>query len=135
MLRRMAVTDYHIPGTDDILESGTPVIIPVYSFHHDPEYFPNPDVFQPERIYDKKRMLAFGLGQRSCIGLRFSRMQLSIALIMFLRNFELLTCDKTVGALEFKSFGVRLSPKDKVYLKLNPLQCWIFFKILIFIVK
>lgn len=123
MLRRIAVTDYLIPGTNDTLKKGTPVLIPVYSFHRDPQHFPNPDDFQPERIYDKKQMLAFGLGPRNCIGLRFSRMQLSIALIMFLRNFELLTCDRAVDELEFKSFGVRLSPKDKVYLKLNPLQC------------
>lgn len=125
MLRRIAVEDYHVPGTNKIFQKGTPVIIPVYAIHHDPEYFADPDEFEPERFAAdeaKKRTLAFGLGPRNCIGLRFSKMQLSIALITLLNNFQILTCDRTISPMEFKPLGVRLTPKGKVYLKLNKLR-------------
>lgn len=122
MLRRIAVNDYQVPGTNQVIEKGTPVIIPVYAFHHDPKYFPNPDDFNPERFSNeeaKKLSLAFGLGPRNCIGLRFSKMQLSISLITFLKNFDISTCDKTISSPEWKPLGLRLSPKGEVYLKLK----------------
>lgn len=96
----------------------------MYAIHHDPKYFPNPDEFKPERFATdeaKKRTLAFGLGPRNCIGLRFSKMQLSIALVTFIKNFEILPSDRTASPLEFKPLGLRLTPKGKVYLKLNNL--------------
>lgn len=126
MLRRIAVNDYQIPGTDQLLEKGTAVIIPVYSFHHDPEYFPNPDEFQPDRFplneNTKKRMLAFGLGTRNCIGQRFSKMLLSITLITILKKFEIFTCENTVDSIALKPSFIRLTPKERIYLKFNSLE-------------
>lgn len=124
MLRRIAVEDYKVPGTGQIIEKGTPVIIPVYAVHQDPEYFADPNKFDPERFATdeaKKTILPFGIGPRNCIGIRFSKMQLSIGLITFLRNFEISTCEQTVLPMEFKACSLRLTPKSKVYLKLNKL--------------
>lgn len=125
MLRRIAVKDYTVPGTDQIIQKGTPVLIPIYAIHHDPEYYADPDQFEPERfVMDEamKKNFAFGFGPRSCIGLRFSKMQLSIALITLVKNFEFLTCDETISPLEFEPLGNRLTPKDKVYLKLRKIE-------------
>lgn len=124
MLRRIAVKDYQVPGTDQIIEKGTPVIIPVYAIHHDPEYFADSHEFKPERFAmneARKRTLTFGLGPRNCIGTLFSKMQLSISLITFLNNFEILTCNQTLPP-EFKPLGLRLTPKGKVYLRLNEIR-------------
>lgn len=126
MLRRIAVDDFQIPGTSQVIERGTPVIIPVYSFHHDPEFFPNPDEFQPDRFSsnesNRTRTLAFGLGQRKCIGMRFSEMLLSITLITIVKNFEIFTCDQTITSIKFKPSFIRLSPKDRIYLRFNSLS-------------
>lgn len=65
-------------GDDKILnvEPGVTVAIPVYHFHHDETYFPQPDEFRPERFDNgaiselTKRgcLLAFGDGPRICLG-------------------------------------------------------------------
>lgn len=69
---RKAKNDYRLPGTDVVIERGTKVVIPVRAIHLDPEYYPNPDKFDPERFSSdekKKRnimtWLAFGDGPRN----------------------------------------------------------------------
>lgn len=65
---RFADIDKTIPG-------GTKIVIPVYAIHHDPNHYPNPDQFDPERFDEKVAstrhplaFLAFGDGPRNCIG-------------------------------------------------------------------
>lgn len=50
-------------------------LFPVYGFHHDSKYFPNPEKFDPERFSDENKhniipgtYLPFGIGPRNCIG-------------------------------------------------------------------
>lgn len=73
--RRVCTKKYKVPGTEIVLEEDSTVLIPVYGIHHDPQYYPNPDKFDPERFSDenkKKRhpfaFLPFGEGPRMCIG-------------------------------------------------------------------
>lgn len=56
---------------------GSHVVIPIYAMHHNPQYFPNPDVFDPERFssINRQRILPntyipFGTGPRQCIGMQ-----------------------------------------------------------------
>lgn len=75
MLNRNCVADYHVPGTDFVMEKDTRVIIPVYGIQHDEEYFPDPEKFDPERFNETNKhniqpftYLPFGDGPRICIG-------------------------------------------------------------------
>jgi cytochrome P450 family 6 len=58
-----------------IIPKGTGVYIPVLALHHDPQYFPDPDKFDPERFTEENKhnrpncvYLPFGEGPRTCIG-------------------------------------------------------------------
>lgn len=53
ILNRETTKNYTIPDTNIVIEKGTSVIIPVYALHHDPQYFPNPEKFMPERFLEK----------------------------------------------------------------------------------
>lgn len=50
VLTRKCTKEYKVPNTDLIIPKGTHCTIPIYSIHHDKEYYPQPDVFDPERF-------------------------------------------------------------------------------------
>lgn len=76
-LQRKAIKDYKIPDSDVVLPKGRSVMIPVHAIHHDPEIYPQPEKFDPERFSVEEKAkrhqfsyLPFGEGPRICIGMR-----------------------------------------------------------------
>lgn len=74
-LDRRCQSDFHVQGTKIIIEKNTPVIIPLTGLHYDPEYFPDPLRFNPERFLGENKAnippysyMPFGDGPRKCIG-------------------------------------------------------------------
>lgn len=83
MLRKCA-KEYKIPGTDQVIPEGKNVLIPIYSIHHDPEYYPEPEKFDPERFSTENTLarnpltfLAFGEGPRA-VSYKFIQIEESI---------------------------------------------------------
>lgn len=50
MTDRSVTMDYKVPGTKYTLKKGDCIQIAINGLHHDPEYFPNPGKFDPERF-------------------------------------------------------------------------------------
>ncbi len=73
------------------LRRGTLVMIPVYSIQRSESLWENPNEFNPNREYDERAegSLPFGLGPRRCLGARFARTELLIALSRICRQWEL----------------------------------------------
>lgn len=103
---------YQISPTVTI-EPGTSIIIPTYALHNDDRYFPNPEMYDPERFSDENKQnivkgsfLPFGDGPRMCLGQRFGLLQVKIAVIAILRAFRLSVNKKTIEPLQIdpKSF-------------------------------
>lgn len=76
MVPRLCNKNYEIPGTDIIIEKGLKVLVPIHAIHHDPQYYPDPWKFDPERFRDNNKklrdsctFLPFGEGPRICIGM------------------------------------------------------------------
>ena len=70
--------------------------------HRDPEFFPEPERFMPERFSEEARkgldnetFLPFGAGQRICIGMRLAMIETKMILAELLSKFKFYPCDKT----------------------------------------
>lgn len=62
-----------IPGTESVIEKGTPVYISLYGLQRDRKFFYNPDDFNPERFNEDWTIptayIPFGpFGPRMCPG-------------------------------------------------------------------
>ncbi|KAH9528103.1 Thromboxane-A synthase [Dermatophagoides farinae] len=107
LLSREAMEEYHIPEYKYTLEKDEAITIPVYAIHHDPEYYPNPETFNPDRFMPENRhnivpytYLPFGGGPRNCIGMRFALSEAKLGLANLLKNFIIIATDKTCDRLQ-----------------------------------
>lgn len=96
-----------LPGGIEIdgerIPSGIDVGVPSYAIHHDPEYYPEPWSFVPERwIPDektgvtqesvnqaKRAFCPFSLGSRGCLGKALGNLEVKIALALILFQFDI----------------------------------------------
>ncbi|XP_039953556.1 probable cytochrome P450 6a23 [Bactrocera tryoni] len=127
-LVREADIDYKTADPRFTIEKGTMVIIPVYELHHDHQYFPNPEKFDPDRFSEAEiktrpacTYLPFGDGPRNCIGLRFGKMQVCIGLTYLLRHFKFSVCEETEERLSFQVEKIILQPINGIKLRVQRL--------------
>uniref|UniRef100_A0A182PYV2 Uncharacterized protein n=1 Tax=Anopheles epiroticus TaxID=199890 RepID=A0A182PYV2_9DIPT len=120
--------DYTIPGTQHVIPKGMMVQVPIYALHHDPQYYPEPERFDPERFRPEVAnerppyvYMPFGEGPRICIGLRFGMMQTKVGLITLLRQFRFSPTDRTPDRIRFMPNVFVLSPDSGNYLQVEKL--------------
>jgi len=102
------------------------VQIPIYAIHHDPQYYPNPNQFNPERFMpeNKDRLipytyLPFGTGPRNCVGLRFALINIKTAVAKILRKFKFVKTENTKTEFEYKKFVVFTQAIDMGTIKIE----------------
>lgn len=97
-LDRQCTKDFDVCDADGrrlfTLPRGHCVWIPAYAIHHDPEHYPEPERFDPERFSAERRheiqpftFLGMGVGPRNCIGSRFALAELKVFIVQMLRVF------------------------------------------------
>ncbi|RDD38954.1 Cytochrome P450 3A24 [Trichoplax sp. H2] len=103
---------------------GDAIKIPVYGIHRDSEFWPNPEKFLPERFSAESTQkrhnccyLPFGLGPRSCIGLRLALFTIKVFLVKQLQQFEFKVCEQTVTSLEIEA-KASLSPLSDLFVQI-----------------
>nr|CAD7258875.1 unnamed protein product [Timema shepardi] len=121
-LERLCTKEYVIPHTDVTVEKGTLVMIPVYALHHDPDYFPDPEKFDPERFnqdnknsFPQYAYLPFGEGPRICIGMRFGLMQVKVGLATLLSKYEFSISEKSSVPLILEPAAMLTTAKGSPY--------------------
>jgi cytochrome P450 family 3 subfamily A len=95
------------------------VQVPIYARHHDPEFYPNPYRFDPNRFLPENRhlltpytYLPFGAGPRNCVGMRFGLMEAKTAIVNLINKFKFVRTENTKVPLEFVKGSRILKAKD-----------------------
>jgi cytochrome P450 len=74
-------------------EPGPSLVVNAYLVHHDPDVYPDPYTFRPERFLDTKpgtyTWLPFGGGRRRCLGSSFAILEMQVVIAEMVRRFEL----------------------------------------------
>ncbi|KAI8045313.1 probable cytochrome P450 6d4 [Drosophila gunungcola] len=123
ILNRECTQDYTVPETNHVIPKGTPVVISLYGIHHDAEYFPDPEKYDPYRFAEESRnysptaFMPFGEGPRICIAQRMGRVNAKLAIIKILQNFNVEVMSKR--EIEFENHGIALMPKHGARVRLS----------------
>ncbi|EDW74205.1 uncharacterized protein Dwil_GK19397 [Drosophila willistoni] len=128
-LLRRSTKEYSIPDSGLKIKPGMRVMIPVHSIHHDPQLYPEPEVFDPSRFEPeeiRKRhpfaYLPFGEGPRACIGERFGKMQVKIGIISLIRDFQFSKSERTQIPLQFSKVNFLIGSESGIHLKMERLS-------------
>ncbi|XP_050077617.1 cytochrome P450 6d3-like [Anopheles maculipalpis] len=123
VLNRECTLDYRVPDSDIVIRKGTQMIIPLLGISMNEKYFPNPELYSPERFddatknYDQDAYYPFGAGPRNCIGLRQGLLLSKIALVLMLSKFNFSTT--IPRKLSFEPVTVTLAPKGGLPMKIE----------------
>uniref|UniRef100_A0A673X9E3 aromatase n=1 Tax=Salmo trutta TaxID=8032 RepID=A0A673X9E3_SALTR len=87
-----------------VIPQGSICLVSIYGTHHNPEIWPDPDVynpmrFDPENSKDRSShaFIPFSSGPRNCIGQKFAMAELRVVVALTLRRFRL-----TPGGVEVR---------------------------------
>ncbi|XP_011175846.1 cytochrome P450 6k1 [Solenopsis invicta] len=120
-INRMTNQTYEAPEFNLVIEKGTPIYISMLGLHYDPEYFPNPNKFDPERFNEENKRsrpacvyFPFGEGPHACIGIRFGLLQTKLTLLQILSKYEVTPCEETMVPMTIDPRAVLTVPLNGV---------------------
>ncbi|GAB0089936.1 Cytochrome P450 [Sergentomyia squamirostris] len=93
-ITRELTEDQEING--HVLPAGALIEVHIFDLHRDPQYFPNPEHFDPDRFLPENvenrhpfAYLPFSAGPRNCIGQKFALLEIKTVIESILINFHL----------------------------------------------
>ena len=111
----VTIGSYRVPA-------GTVLMASVYLVHNDPDVYPDPEVFRPERFLDgiknKRAWIPFGGGVRRCLGASFAQLEMKITLRTVFSELELEAVDRDPEAAVRKRFT--FVPRDSTRVRSRP---------------
>ncbi|XP_013140391.1 PREDICTED: cytochrome P450 6B1-like isoform X1 [Papilio polytes] len=120
-LQRNAQMDYKIPDTNVTIKKGQTILVNPLGIHRDPQYYPNPEKFDPDRFSPENEKdrhscayMPFGTGPRNCIGMRFAKVQSRVCVAKFLSKYRVEPSRNTPAVLDFDPMRLVLFPKGGI---------------------
>ena len=118
---RQATEDTELMGCP--IPRGRIVTVSIWGIHHNPDVWPEPDRFDPDRFTpansaerDRHAHLPFGAGPRTCVGVHLSLAELVVVAATVVRAYRLESLD-TTPAIEA---GLTVHPRGALRCRIDP---------------
>lgn len=119
----MCTKTYRVPNSNIVIHPNEFINIPAMGFHMDPDYYPEPEKFDPERFRPEIKVkrhpmtfLPFGDGPRNCIGARLGQIVSKLAVATLISKFKVTLNEKTTIPIRFKKRSLLLDIEGGVWL-------------------
>jgi cytochrome P450 len=103
--------------------AGTSLVASAYLVHHDPDIYPDPFAFRPERFLNVTpgtyTWIPFGGGRRRCLGAAFAVQEMKLVLAEAVRRFEITAVEARIERSRRRSVTVSPDRRATVNLKLR----------------
>jgi cytochrome P450 len=100
---------------------GVVLVVNAHLVHHDPEIYPDPHAFRPERFLERApgtyTWLPFGGGRRRCIGASFALLEMKVVLRAVLERCEIVAVDARPEVARRRSITISPSRGARVMLR------------------
>jgi cytochrome P450 len=108
---RLVMTPFEVGGWR--YPAGVCLVPNAYLIHHDPEIYPDPYAFRPERFFEHPpgtyTWIPFGGGRRRCLGASFAIQEMQIVLRAVLRACELQPADERFERAKRRNITIKPS--------------------------
>ncbi|XP_053697820.1 cytochrome P450 4d2-like [Sabethes cyaneus] len=123
IIGRKSASDMVIDG--QTIPSGVDIAVLIYAMHNNPEVFPEPDKFDPERFNEENSSkrhpyayIPFSAGSRNCIGQKYAMLEIKTTLVKLLGSYRLLACDPQNKVRIMTDMTLR--PVNGIFVKIEP---------------
>ncbi|XP_055606346.1 cytochrome P450 4d2-like [Uranotaenia lowii] len=121
VIGRKSAGDMVIDG--QTIPAGIDVAVLILAMHNNPDVFPEPDRFDPERFNEENSAqrhpyayIPFSAGARNCVGQKYALLEVKATLVKLLANFRLLACEPE-NRVRIKS-DMTLRPVNGTFVKI-----------------
>jgi cytochrome P450 len=102
-------------------EPGVVLAASAWLVHHDPDIYPDPFAFRPERFLDEQpgtyTWIPFGGGRRRCLGASFAMLEMKLAVRAALRRY---TIEPAARLERTRRRAITITPREAARVVLRP---------------
>lgn len=104
---------------------GSVVGSPIYSLHHNPKYFQNPESFAPERWLvslgvRELPFCPFSVGPRACVAKKLAMDEIAVTLARVLYLYNMRLDEVSIGQADYRLKGWMASGRDGPFVQFKP---------------
>lgn len=108
------------------IPAGVRLVVPKWSIHRDPELWPEPEKFDPERFNPDNESnrhpasyIPFGIGPRQCMGRKFALLELKTAMCKLILKYEFALCPGKEESIKLRVPLITICPVKNVVLSVK----------------